>query len=393
MPYCHNEGICMFTNKTSTCLCPQGWTGTTCDVDENECDGISDICSKNGTCENLPGGFRCICYPGWGGEQCDTDLNFCRIDNWCHIGDCVFSNYSTTCRCPSAWFGDRCQHHKGGCDDNPCLNEGTCLHLNGIESCTCPTGWSGLICEENIDDCASHPCLNNSTCSDIINGFVCSCTAGYTGSDCNLDIDDCLEHPCRNGGTCHDQVDGFRCDCTPDYTGASCERRAWSSTTTPRKPHILTLPVKDSTTKKYPMVPMHSKVPSPMSSAHVDTTTSLKPHDIFGVKTSTRRSPVSSKSQSTVAVATEGRTTTELGKGSSSERATQSQGWLSDNKYMVIAGVCGLVILLSLTALVVVMMKRKKRNYGSRQTSVEYDPDRSLRFDNKLFGAHSEAFA
>lgn len=47
------------------CICPQGYFGTLCDLDVNECE--DSPCLHEGVCINKRGSFECICRPGYSG--------------------------------------------------------------------------------------------------------------------------------------------------------------------------------------------------------------------------------------------------------------------------------------------------------------------------------------
>lgn len=47
------------------CLCEEGWTGTNCDTDVNECD-TPDVCNDvNKVCTNALGSYTCTCRDGF----------------------------------------------------------------------------------------------------------------------------------------------------------------------------------------------------------------------------------------------------------------------------------------------------------------------------------------
>jgi hypothetical protein len=84
------------------CSCPEGWNGTNCENDVNECLPGSDPCQNGGTCNNFDGGYNCTCPEGWEGINCENDI-------------------------------DECLQEPG-----PCQNEGECLNFDvrGY-NCTC----------------------------------------------------------------------------------------------------------------------------------------------------------------------------------------------------------------------------------------------------------------
>ena len=52
-------------NSSYTCDCINGFEGTNCETDINEC--TSEPCENGATCVDLPGKFECICAPGFEG--------------------------------------------------------------------------------------------------------------------------------------------------------------------------------------------------------------------------------------------------------------------------------------------------------------------------------------
>lgn len=91
------------------CTCVEGWTGSLCTTDIDEC--LNDVCSNNGTCENTPGGFQCFCTDGWHGDTCQTDVNEClTTDCFGNNSTCINTNGSFYCSCQSGFTGKHIQH-------------------------------------------------------------------------------------------------------------------------------------------------------------------------------------------------------------------------------------------------------------------------------------------
>lgn len=59
-PDCQNGGRCVGPNS---CACPVGWSGSSCDVDVNECEYDYHGCSQ--LCKNANGTYSCGCYAGF----------------------------------------------------------------------------------------------------------------------------------------------------------------------------------------------------------------------------------------------------------------------------------------------------------------------------------------
>lgn len=59
------NSVCVYT-------CMPGWSGTTCDVNINEC--ASNPCRNGGTCTDLVNGFNCTCVDPFMGAVCEHDM-------------------------------------------------------------------------------------------------------------------------------------------------------------------------------------------------------------------------------------------------------------------------------------------------------------------------------
>jgi Notch-like protein len=74
---CLNGGTCgTLPNGTIICLCPQGYTGSTCATYISLC--LPNPCQSNGTC--IPSGttgYICVCPPNFTGPQCNLVGNPC----------------------------------------------------------------------------------------------------------------------------------------------------------------------------------------------------------------------------------------------------------------------------------------------------------------------------
>ncbi|XP_061170081.1 neurogenic locus notch homolog protein 1-like [Saccostrea echinata] len=123
IPGCLNGGVC----KNGKCQCPDGFSGTLCQEDINECTRYVNPCEDR--CRNTYGSYFCSCPPG---SQLREDKRTCQ---------------STTC--------------------NPtCINGGRC-HNN---RCRCPPGFYGIICQLDLDECLSKPCKH---CVNTIGSYHC----------------------------------------------------------------------------------------------------------------------------------------------------------------------------------------------------------------------------
>ena len=77
---CGDGGVCVLTPPQAhrdwrhpyVCICKQGMTGRTCQIDVNEC--ATEPCEFGGKCtQSSVGGFKCTCAAGYEGERCTED--------------------------------------------------------------------------------------------------------------------------------------------------------------------------------------------------------------------------------------------------------------------------------------------------------------------------------
>ncbi|XP_046746481.1 cubilin-like [Diprion similis] len=174
---CQNGGTCEDLIDGYKCRCTEGWEGSQCTTDINECArylGTDLGCQNNAVCRNLPGSYRCDCTAGWYGIHCTKPTKVCNREN---------SN-------------ELCGH-------GVCVESDTLLGY----SCSCDEGWTSTsanpACVQDVDECAAkHPPCSVSPmvpCINVPGGFHCgSCPQGFTGNGYYCaDIDECLTN---NGG-------------------------------------------------------------------------------------------------------------------------------------------------------------------------------------------------
>ncbi|XP_070553684.1 fibropellin-1-like [Ptychodera flava] len=243
-----------------SCSCNDGWAGKNCDVNINDCEGVT--CVGNAYCIDMINDYRCDCSPGFTGRNCETNIDDCA-DHACANGAaCADEVNGYRCDCQSGWQGTLCQVNRDDCVANLCENGATCVdELNGYQcacangfegqfcdvniddcqdhacqnaatcidqvarySCRCPSGYEGPFCENEVDECEVYrPCENDAQCIDGINSYTCACAPGFRGSQCEININDCLPNPCKNGANCTDGTNDYFCDCQEGYTGKTCE--------------------------------------------------------------------------------------------------------------------------------------------------------------------------
>ncbi|KAI8739247.1 fibropellin-1 [Biomphalaria glabrata] len=107
------RGSCQIDSTKSsgyTCVCEQGFTGTDCSIDIDECS--SSPCLNGGACTNLPGNYSCTCYNGYSGPRCEIPP--------CSTSTCIqgYCSSATQCTCYSGYTGVKCD--TAPCPVYPC---------------------------------------------------------------------------------------------------------------------------------------------------------------------------------------------------------------------------------------------------------------------------------
>lgn len=179
-------------------------------------------------------GGTCLCPDGYSGASCEIAANPCAPNPCQNAGTCTAATPLTfTCACPPTHTGPTCAElapppPADPCDPNPCQNTGTCSPTSETTfTCACPPTHTGPTCAElappPADPCDPNPCQNAATCSATgATTFTCACPAGFSGPTCATP-DACAPNPCMNGGTCATTPEGFACECTAEYGGLTCE--------------------------------------------------------------------------------------------------------------------------------------------------------------------------
>ncbi|XP_053147677.1 neurogenic locus notch homolog protein 4 [Hemicordylus capensis] len=220
---CHNGGTCQDGIGSFSCHCPTGWTGLLCHL-HDAC--LSSPCHPDAHCDtdHLTGHAICTCQQGYAGSTCYDDINECQMDSDpCeHGGHCQNTPGSFACRCPEGYTGSRCESNLNECLSQPCHNGGSCLDLLGQFQCLCLSGFTGSLCE--MEECTRGHCINGGTCLPQSHGFVCQCPPGFEGPRCMVEVDSCASSPCRNGGRCQNYAGTFSCTCLQGFEGPQCER-------------------------------------------------------------------------------------------------------------------------------------------------------------------------
>ncbi|XP_042563456.1 neurogenic locus notch homolog protein 1-like [Clupea harengus] len=230
--------------SNTSCHCRQGYQGSACNQDIDECSVGSNPCEYGGRCINSLGSYRCQCLLGFMGSHCELDVNQCASGPCKNNATCLNLIGKYKCICKSGFVGPQCQGVV--CGQQVCQNGGTCLTTRGGNFCRCVNGWTGDDCSENIDDCQDAACSEGSTCRDRVGSFSCICPPGRTGENlfvCSCVYSRCVDlstgtetpldvgcvclsgaNPCEHGGACINTVGSFSCECQAGYVGPRCER-------------------------------------------------------------------------------------------------------------------------------------------------------------------------
>eukprot|EP01052_Picozoa_sp_SAG31_P014430 SAG31_NODE_896_length_11159_cov_6.749186_2_plen_1354_part_00 len=148
-------------------------------IDVDEC--ASRPCANNGTCENGDNRFNCVCSQGFSGPTCEVQFDPCSVEGVCSgSGTCTaLTTEDFNCDCDDGYDGAVCDSCSAGfvrdgaaCVDDPCEPENPCRATYGSQSlvggtcrfttgsmyeCRCNDGFSGRICE-TFDPCAAGHC-------------------------------------------------------------------------------------------------------------------------------------------------------------------------------------------------------------------------------------------
>ncbi|NWY26392.1 CRUM1 protein, partial [Pheucticus melanocephalus] len=191
---CMHGGICEDFYTSYRCVCPDGWTGTYCEVNIDECSSNPCI---HGNCSDGIASYECSCEPGYTGETCEEDIDDCHSHQCVNGATCIDGINGYSCLCAANFTGRFCRYRRlpytvcGNEERNlTCFNYGNCSDLGGELSCACLPGFVGERCEKDIDECSSDPCLNGGLCQNLLNKFHCLCDVNFAGDRCEIDVSD-----------------------------------------------------------------------------------------------------------------------------------------------------------------------------------------------------------
>lgn len=105
----------------------------------------SDPCMNGGICEDLYTSYRCVCPDGWTGTYCEVNIDECS-SNPCVHGNCTDGIASYECSCEPGYTGESCEEDIDECHGHQCVNGATCVDgINGY-SCLCAANFTGRFC-------------------------------------------------------------------------------------------------------------------------------------------------------------------------------------------------------------------------------------------------------
>ncbi|KAH9488616.1 hypothetical protein Btru_061289 [Bulinus truncatus] len=250
---CHENNTLDCNDVNGTCTCRNGWTGTNCDVDIDECISNTSYCLNSvEVCHNLNGSAECLCKVGYYKPTLSTSCQACDSthygENCASVCPCMTANTADcddvngTCTCNPGWTGAICDKLVDQCSNTSfCTNVNeTCYNTTGTPTCDCVIGFTkptpGAPCQacdathygQNCSNVCGCVVNNSIDCSDT-NG-TCTCQPGWNGINCEVDIDECVTNSSYCSGSnekCHNLNGSAECICQVGHyrptPGASCQ--------------------------------------------------------------------------------------------------------------------------------------------------------------------------
>lgn len=164
---CSCGGGATSCNSVTGCVCADGWTGTQCELDKDECN-YAPCTAANELCDNTPGSYECQCNSGY-----ENSTGVCiskQIFIYRALQDVPFSG-----ECINDFYAEifvyeillKCDHTGG---HGGLLQVVIVIFTSDINECTSAT----------LNKC-------NQVCTDTMGGFTCTCNDGFIedGNNCN----------------------------------------------------------------------------------------------------------------------------------------------------------------------------------------------------------------
>ena len=142
-----------------------------CELPYSLCKQRNALCKWRESASIKAGTFACQCPQGYSGTYCEINIDECASSPCQNKGVCISGLNTYSCKCQAGYGGVNCQININDCASNPCQNGGTCVDDIQSYSCSCPDGYSGANCEHAIDHCIGQPCSNGGTCVNTPTGF------------------------------------------------------------------------------------------------------------------------------------------------------------------------------------------------------------------------------
>ena len=78
--------------------------------------------------------FSCVCADGWAGTLCDVNLDECASYPCANGGTRVDGVFFCTCVCGAGYTGFNCEADVNECLSSPCMNGATCSDSTKVAS-------------------------------------------------------------------------------------------------------------------------------------------------------------------------------------------------------------------------------------------------------------------
>jgi len=162
------NGFCGVEVGEAVCSCALGWTGDTCEVEDDAYDALECV---NGFVGIVDENFVCSCNSGWEGDSCSEkiiDYDPCSDVECNNQGHCTLSSeLEPYCDCFEGYSGQLCEHEDTMCGEEYLLNVASTVYdesWNAGLDCTFFIGllWSDM----TINNITGYPSL--CTCLDMI---------------------------------------------------------------------------------------------------------------------------------------------------------------------------------------------------------------------------------